>query len=46
MTSGVVKNPRRRPNQFQMLCRWREFVMGMAFIFLLLVFKFLGTRYK
>jgi hypothetical protein len=28
------------------LRRWREFVMGMAFIFLLLVFKFLGGRYK
>ena len=26
--------------------RWREFTMGMAFMFLLLCFKFLGSRYK
>lgn len=26
--------------------QWREFVMGMAFIFLLLAFRFLGGRYK
>ncbi|GAB4822844.1 hypothetical protein N2152v2_009890 [Parachlorella kessleri] len=26
--------------------QWREFVMGMAFIFLLMLFKFLGSRYK
>ncbi len=25
---------------------WREFVMGMSFIFLLFAFKFLSVKYK
>jgi sulfate transporter 4 len=28
------------------LSRWREFCMGMAFIFLLLAFQHLSKRYK